>query len=61
MATKRGVLEISIKLLGPSIITILLFWVISVNSRIGIAQSDLPNEIDYYESLSGVYLESPFS
>ena len=27
MATKRGILETSIKLLGPSIITILLLWV----------------------------------
>ncbi len=60
MATKRGVLETSIKLLGPSIITILLLWVISVNSRIEIAQSDLPKEITYYDSLSGVYLESTF-
>ena len=57
---KRVVLKTSIKLLSPSIITILLLWVISVNSRIVIAQSDLPNEIDYYESLSGVYLDSTF-
>lgn len=59
MATKRVVLKTSIKLLSPSIITILLLWVISVNSRIIIAQSDIPNEIDY-ESLNGVYLDSTF-
>ena len=55
---KRVVLETSIKLLGPSIITILLLWMLSVNSIVGIAQSDNPHEIDYYKSLSGVYMDS---
>ena len=58
MATKRVVLETSIKLLAPSIITILVLWLLSVNSITQIAKSDIPHEIDYYQSLSGVYMDS---
>ena len=58
MATKRVVLETSIKLLAPSIITILVLWLLSVNSITQIAKSDIPHEIDYYNSLSGVYMDS---
>jgi hypothetical protein len=60
MATKRVVFWITVKLLSPSFITITLLMAISVNSRIVIAQSDFPNEIDYYEGISGVSLESAF-
>ena len=58
MVSKRAVIETSIKLLGPSIVTLLVLWVLSINSIVGIAQSDIPHEIDYYESLSGVYMDS---
>lgn len=58
--TNRVALKTSIKLFSPSIITLLLLGGVSVNSRIGSAQSDIPNEIDYYESISGIYLDSTF-
>jgi hypothetical protein len=60
MATKRVDLKTSMKLLSPSIIAILVLKIISVNSMVAIAQSDIPHEIDYYENLSGVYIESTF-
>ena len=60
MATMGVALKNSIKLLSPSIIVLILLWVIAVNSRVGIARSGVPNEVDYYEGISGVHLESKF-
>ena len=57
---KRVVLKTSMKLLSPSIIALLVLKIISVNSMVARAQSDIPHEIDYYENLSGVSIESTF-
>lgn len=60
MEVKGIALKLLIKVSSPSIVTLLFLFAISANSRLGLAQSDIPNEIIYYESVSGVNLESSF-
>jgi hypothetical protein len=60
MASKKTILKIFAQLFGPSIIGVLFFTFLAINSRISISQSDIPNELGYYESVEGYYIESEY-
>jgi hypothetical protein len=60
METKWTVLKLSMKVFSPSIVTLVFLIAISTNSMIGLAKSDIPNEITFYENVSGMQLESSF-
>ena len=60
MASKKNVLWILAQIFGPSIIVVLFFTFLSINSQISLSQSDIPNEIGYYESVDGYNVESNY-
>ena len=60
METKWTVFKLSIQVFSPSFVTLVFLIAISTNSMIGLAKADIPNEITFYEGVSGVQLESSF-